>query len=420
MFSSINRQVKRWVIRRQKRAGTVMLSDTTLRDGAQMPGLSLKLADRVAIAECLARAGLHSLDLGFAAIGAAEIEAIRASAAVARGPVLSSLARCRSGDIDAAAEALSEVPLFKKAITLFVGTSPLHREHKLSMDRREILDIIGESIRYAARHFQIISFGAEDASRTEPEFLHQVYETSIQAGATSIGFTDTVGILTPAGVQQHLTAILENVPSAGDALLAVHFHNDLGLATANSLAAVEAGADVVQGTINGIGERAGNVAIEEVALALSLHPDQYGRPPEFDTRCIRELCTTVAELCRVPIPANKPLVGANVFRTAAGIHQDGVLKDPMTYLPFPPETVGATDVELVLGAASGRNAVRHTLRRRGFEPTDEHIMQVLGFLKGEAQQGGSERGDADLQEMLNCVREHLDPGLASEQARPEH
>ena len=384
MFSAINRKVKRWAIRQYKKRPLVLLSDTTLRDGAQMPGLRLMVEGRVRIAAALARAGVHSIDAGFPAAGAAEVDAVRQVVRAVNGPIFSVLARALPGDVDLAADALQDVSPLKKAVTLFIGTSPLHRRDKLRMDRPGVIDAVVRAVEHAQSAFELISFGAEDASRTEPEFLHRVYAEAIAAGATSIGFTDTVGILTPDRAADAVKRIQDQVTNIDDAMLAVHFHNDLGLATANALACIQAGANIVQGTVNGIGERAGNLAIEEVVLAMTLHPDQYGKEITARPEALHGLSRVVAEVTGVEPAANKPIVGRNIFRTETGIHQDGLLKHPDTYLPFRPEVVGAGPVELLLGRQSGRRAVRHQLQNSGFEPTEEHVRLVLAYLKGDS------------------------------------
>lgn len=381
MFTALNRTIKRAVLRQQKKKPVVMISDTTLRDGLQMPGVRLEMPQKVAIAKALAEAGVHSIDCGFPAAGPQELEAIKHIARSARGPVLSVLSRSRKEDIDLAAEALAAVSPFKRAITLFIGTSPLHRKHKHQMSKSQIVDTARKAIEYAQGAFEMISFGPEDASRTEPEFLYEVYEGAIAAGALSIGFTDTVGILTPRKAADAVKRIQDNVKGIDDAMLGVHFHNDLGLATANSLACVEAGANMVQGTVNGIGERAGNVAIEEVVLALVLHHDEYGKKVSVNPAALFALSRLVQELTGVETPANKAVVGRNLFRTEAGIHQDGLLQNMDTYTPFPPELIGAGPVQIVLGPNSGRAAVRHHLQASGVEASDEAVEQVLVRLK---------------------------------------
>lgn len=407
MFSAINRKVKRFVLRQQKKKPLVLISDTTLRDGVQMPGIRLNPEQKVTIAQALADAGIHSIDCGFPAAGDSEQEGIRQIARSVRGPVMSALSRTSRADIDLAAECLRDVSPLKRAITLFIGTSPLHRKHKHQMSKAEIIKTAVDAIEYAQTAFEIISFGPEDASRTEPEFLFEIYNEAIAAGALSIGFTDTVGIMTPSKSADMIRRIQDNVASMDDAMLGVHFHNDIGLATANSLACVQAGANMVQGTINGIGERAGNAAIEEIVLAITLHPDEYRRKVTVDPRAMTSLSELVARLTGFRPSDNKAVVGRNIFRTEAGIHQDGILQNPLTYLPFPPETIGAGPVKLVLGEHSGRNAVRHHLEATGLTVTEEHVGLVLGFLKGRPH-------DPDDYPEINQFLEKLRPFIAAE------
>jgi 2-isopropylmalate synthase len=263
--------VKRAVVSHHRRSKTILFSDTTLRDGEQMPGATLEPDDKLQIALALERAGVHSLDAGFPASSKADIIAIQKMIGVVKQPVITALCRTLKSDVDAAAEALAGNPPHKRGVSLFCGTSPLHREFKLRKSPREVLKLIGESIAYAAERFSIVAFSPEDASRTEMDFLCETYRVAIDAGATTIGFPDTVGHLTPPQVSRIIRQIQDLVPNIDRALLAVHFHNDLGLAVANTLAGIEEGANVVQCTVNGLGERAGNAALEEVAMALTLH-----------------------------------------------------------------------------------------------------------------------------------------------------
>ncbi len=265
-------RIREAIIRRHKRSGVVLFSDTTLRDGEQMPGATLDPHEKLRIAKALELAGVHSLDAGFPASSAADVEAIRLMIGTVRGPVLTGLCRTVRSDVDAADEALHGNPVHKRGVSLFCGTSPLHRQYKLQKSRTEILKIITDSVSYAAEKFRIVAFSPEDASRTEIDFLCECYRAAIAAGATTVGFPDTVGLLTPEKARGFIRAIQDGVPELDRALLAVHFHNDLGLAVANTLAAITEGANVVQCTVNGIGERAGNASLEEVVMALTLHP----------------------------------------------------------------------------------------------------------------------------------------------------
>lgn len=373
--------IRRQIIAHHRRAGVVLFSDTTLRDGEQMPGATLEPDDKLRIAKALEAAGVHSLDAGFPASSQADIDAIRQMVGVIKKPVLTALCRTLNADVDAADEALHGNPAHKRGVSLFCGTSPLHREHKLNKSRSEVLDIITESVAYAGEKFNIVAMSPEDASRTELDFLCKVYTEAIDAGATTIGFPDTVGILTPRKARDFIRHIQDNVPNIERALLAVHFHNDLGLAVANTLACIEEGANVVQCTVNGIGERAGNASLEEVAMALTMHPDEYRVKVKLDTTTLAPLCELVAELTGVALQPNKPIGGKNIFATEAGIHQDGLLKNPDTYLPFRPERVGADGLTLVIGRHSGRRAVAHQMEQLGFSFSEEQILKLLKEIK---------------------------------------
>lgn len=381
LSASITDRVRQTIISHHKRSGRVLFSDTTLRDGEQMPGATLEPHEKLEIARALQDAGVHSLDAGFPASSESDVQAIRMMIGVITGPVLTALCRTVRADVDAAERALDGNPLHKKGVSLFCGTSPLHRQHKLNKSRTEILKIVTDSVSYAAEKFRIVAFSPEDASRTEVDFLCQCYREAIDAGATTIGFPDTVGLLTPEKARDFIRAIQDGVPNLNRALLAVHFHNDLGLAVANTLACIQEGANVVQCTVNGIGERAGNASLEEVAMALALHQDQYKRSFRLDTTKLAPLCQLVARLTGVAISRMKPIGGANIFATEAGIHQDGLLKNPDTYLPFRPEVVGGGDIQLVLGRHSGRKAVAHRLSELAIPADDQLVALIVEKIK---------------------------------------
>jgi 2-isopropylmalate synthase len=382
VLKTVGGAVRTAIIRHHRRSGVVLFSDTTLRDGEQMPGATLEPDEKLRIALALEAAGVHSLDAGFPASSPSDVEAIKKMVGVVKRPVLTALCRTVKGDVDAAFAALSGNPIHKRGVSLFCGTSPLHRQHKLQKSESEVLKLITESVAYAAERFAIVAFSPEDASRTELPYLCQCYREAIDAGATTIGFPDTVGILTPEKAREFIRAIQDNVPNIDRVLLAVHFHNDLGLAVANTLACIDEGANVVQCTVGGIGERAGNASLEEVAMALALHHDQYQRVGKLDTTKLAPLCRLVSELTGIPISPMKPVSGANIFATEAGIHQDGLLKNPDTYLPYRPEKVGAAGIRLVLGRHSGRRAVAHRLQELGVDsPTDAQIASVLEGIK---------------------------------------
>jgi 2-isopropylmalate synthase len=377
----VHNAVRRAIISHHRRSNVVLFSDTTLRDGEQMPGATLDPDDKLRIALALEEAGVHSLDAGFPASSQADIEAIRKMVGVVKKPVLTGLCRTVRSDVDAAQEALDGNPDHKRGVSLFCGTSPLHRKFKLQKSEAEVLDIIGDTVSYASEKFAIVAFSPEDASRTEKDYLCRCYKEAIDAGATTIGFPDTVGVLTPEKARDYIRYIQDNVPNIEEALLAVHFHNDLGCAVANTLVCIAEGANVVQCTVNGIGERAGNASLEEVAVALSLNQDQYERKLKLDLTKLVPLCKLVSELTGIPLSPMKPVAGDNIFSTEAGIHQDGLLKNPDTYLPYRPELVGADGIHLVIGRHSGRRAVAHRLEQIGIDPTEATVATILEAIK---------------------------------------
>lgn len=398
LSNGILETVRAAVISHHKRSGVVLFSDTTLRDGEQMPGATLEADDKLRIARSLEAAGVHSLDAGFPASSEADVEAIRRMVGVIKKPVLTALCRTLNSDVDAADRALQGNPAHKRGVSLFCGTSPLHRKYKLRRNKAEVLKIITDSVGYASEKFRIVAFSPEDASRTEMDFLCDCYEAAIDAGATTVGFPDTVGILTPEKAQYFIRTIQDRVPNLNKALLAVHFHNDLGLAVANTLSCIAEGANVVQCTVNGIGERAGNASLEEVVMALALHQDQYKRSFRIDTTRLAPLCALVEELTGVRMSRMKPIGGPNVFATEAGIHQDGLLKNPDTYLPFRPEKVGAGEIQLVLGRHSGRSAVVHRLDELGTKLADDQLTALVESIK--AQPKGTVVDDELLQKLV--------------------
>lgn len=399
MLSSVLRQLEKAIVWNKKRRQHVFLSDTTLRDGEQMPGIRLTPEDKVVIAAALADAGIHSIDAGSPAASPQEVEAIQRIAKEVHGPVLMAHCRTLPSDIDKAAEALEGASIFKRGITVFIGISPIHREQKHRKSKAEIVRMSVDAIQYAKQYFRIVTFGPEDAGRTEPEFLYEIYREAIDAGALTLGFADTVGILTPEKAADRIKGIQDNVPNIDQALLAVHFHSDLGLGTANALACVAAGANVVQGTINGIGERAGNTPLEEVVMALELHYDQYGVKHGVNSRKLLGLSRLVAERTGFQPARNKAVVGEGIFVTESGVHQDGLLKNPASYLPFLPEDVGADPVQLVLGKHSGRRGVVHRMRELGIELTDEQAREIVDHLKAAPRQALYQSRD-DLRQLL--------------------
>lgn len=347
-----------------------------------MPGAALSPTEKLRIARALAEVGVSSIDAGFPACSGSEIEAIRSIAAELPSMSVSALCRTVRPDIDLAWEALADARRDKRSVSLFVGTSPVHREQKLRRSVPEVLKLTRESVEYARSKFDIVAFSPEDASRTEPDVLRDVYTEAIDAGARVIGFPDTVGVLRPAQVRDAIRRIQDEVKNFSRAMLAVHFHNDLGLAAANTLSALEQGVSIVQCTVNGIGERAGNAALEEIAMIIALHGPALGLRSNIALDRLWPLSRLVSELTGIPTAPNKAVVGSNIFATSAGIHQDGLLKSLDTYLPFYPEHVGAPGVNLVLGKHSGRAAFADRLAELGLDCGDEaHLKRVVEFAK---------------------------------------
>jgi len=387
--------IRKRVVASMRRSGVVHFGDSTLRDGEQAPGAALDTESRVRVAQALEALGVDSIEAGFPASSREELEGVRAVARAVRSAVVAAFCRTVPADIDAAKEALAERSLRKRAAILCIATSPLHRTKNLGMTKAQVIRAAVEAVRYAQPDFQLVTLGAEDASRTEPDFLAELYREAIQAGAVVVGFTDTIGRLLPTEAADWVRRIQDAVPELDRACLAVHFHNDLGLATANTLAALEAGADIAQVTLGGVGERAGNAALEEVAVALAVRGDRIGRRTRLRLERLLETCRLHARLTGLEPGPSKAVVGPNAFRTEAGMHQDGLLKDPILYEPFPPSLVGAGGWQIVLGRHSGRRGLRHRLRAIGVEPSDEELDRFFERFKAFAA-GRREVTDADL------------------------
>ncbi len=363
----------------------IIFFDTTLRDGEQTPGVNLNARDKIEIAKDLANLGVDIIEAGFAASSQGDFEAVKAIAQEIQGARVASLCRAMTGDVQRAWEALryAEDPL----IHVFIATSERHMMHKLNMTREEVLDAVVNAVRVAKTFTKNVQFSAEDASRSDREFLARVLEKAIAAGATTVNIPDTVGYCTPEEYAGLVTYLLETVPNIDKAHLAVHCHNDLGLAVGNTLAAVVAGADQVEGTINGIGERAGNAALEEIAMALSVRSDVYQVQHKLNTRHIFRVSRLVSKYTGIEIPPNKAIVGENAFRHQSGIHQHGVMNDRETYEIMSPESIGRYDVDsMVLGKLSGRHAFLEKLTELGYRLTEEEANYAFERFKALADQ----------------------------------
>ncbi len=339
MFDKIAQNIRLSIIRQKKKQGGIMIADTTIRGGGRMPGVRFGIEEKVKLAGALAQAGVHSIDAGFPGADPLEVQAVKRIARETEGPIIMVYCRPMQSDIDLAVEALAEAGSLSKGIQIVVGSSPTHREIRRN-SKADVVKTVVDAVTYARRHFEIISFGPEDASRTEPDFLHEIYREAIDAGVTAVGFADTAGILIPQKAADAIKGIQDCVPNIGDAMLGVHFHNDLGLATANTLACIGEGINVVQGTINGIGDRAGNTAIEEVVAVLNLHQDLYKAKCSVDCTRLKHLSRLVRELSGMPVHPSKPIVGENVFLPEAGVQRTDSTGKAVTYVPFPPEMIG--------------------------------------------------------------------------------
>ena len=357
-------------------ADTIRIFDTTLRDGEQAPGAGLTVAEKIEVARQLVRLNVDVIEAGFPASSPGDFEAVQRIARETRGVAVAGLARCRGGDPQRAVEAL--LPAERPHLHLFIASSDIHLAHKLRISREDALAAAVEWVRYGRRALgpdAEIEFSAEDASRTEPEFLLRLYEAVVDAGATTVNVPDTVGYAIPAEFGALVERVVERVGTG--AVVSVHCHNDLGLATANTLAAVQAGARQVEVTINGLGERAGNASLEEVVMALRTRPAQFGaNGSRVATEQISSASRLVSYLTGFVVQPNKAIVGRNAFAHESGIHQDGVLKNPLTYEIMTPQSVGLAGSRLSVGKLSGRRGLAGKLRELGHELEGEALEAV--------------------------------------------
>jgi len=373
----------------QSQPDRIIIFDTTLRDGEQSPGATLNVDEKLAIARQLARLGVDVIEAGFPYSSPGDFEAVQKIArtvGTVDGPIICGLARANRPDIKAAAEAVK--PAAHHRIHTFIATSDIHLEYKLRKTRAEVKAIATEMVAYAKSFANDVEFSPEDALRSDPDFLYEVLEQAIAAGATTINIPDTVGYTTPTEFGALIRGIKENVPNIDQAIISVHGHNDLGLAVANFLEAVKNGARQLECTINGIGERAGNAALEELVMALHVRRQYFnpflGRPAtseepltKIDTRQLYKTSRLVSTLTGMLVQPNKAIVGANAFAHESGIHQDGVLKNKLTYEIMDAQSIGLTDNQIVLGKLSGRNAFRTRLKELGFDLTDQDLNKAF-------------------------------------------
>ncbi|GCE65129.1 2-isopropylmalate synthase [cyanobiont of Ornithocercus magnificus] len=395
-----------------KDPGRVLIFDTTLRDGEQSPGASLNLDEKLAIARQLVRLGVDVIEAGFPFASPGDSVAVQRIAQQVgsdKGPIICGLARASYADIKACADAVAPAPL--RRIHTFIATSDIHLKHKLRKSRTEVLAIIPEMVAYARSLVDDVEFSCEDAGRSDPEFLYQAIEAAIHAGAGTINIPDTVGYATPKEFGQLISSINYHVPNINKAVLSVHGHNDLGLAVANFLEAVTCGARQVECTINGIGERAGNAALEELVMALHVRRRYYnpffGRTPDSSAPltavCTEEITKTsrlVSNLTGMAVQPNKAIVGANAFAHESGIHQDGILKNRLTYEIIDARTIGLTNNRISLGKLSGRSAIRARLEELGYNLGREDLDEAFARFK-ELADRKREITDRDLEAIVS-------------------
>ncbi|WP_425398371.1 2-isopropylmalate synthase [Aeoliella sp.] len=376
----------------------IVIFDTTLRDGEQSPGASMNLAEKLEVAQALVDLKVDVIEAGFPIASPGDFEAVQAIARVVKGATVCGLARCNEKDIDRAAEAVKEAD--DPRIHVFLATSAIHREFKLKMDKDEIIRRAVAGVERAKGYTSNIEFSPEDAARTESDFLCKVVEAAIAAGATTVNIPDTVGYATPTHMGGVIRDLVNRVPNIDQAVISVHCHNDLGLAVANSLAAVENGAGQVECTINGIGERAGNCSLEEIVMALRTRSDYFDHDTRIDTTRLVPTSRLVSSVTGLEVQRNKAIVGRNAFAHESGIHQDGMLKNPTTYEIMRPEDVGFQKTDLVMGKHSGRAALADRARALGYHLEGEKLQEVFEAFKKLADKK-KEVYDSDIAALID-------------------
>ncbi len=384
----------------------IMIFDTTLRDGEQSPGCSMTLLEKLDVAARLEELKVDVIEAGFAVASRGDHEAVKAVSGAVKDCVVASLARALPKDIDVAWDALRRAR--RPRIHTFVATSDIHMLHKLKKSPDEVVAIAAEAVRYAKKLCEDVEFSAEDATRSDPDFLVRVFDAAIRAGATVINVPDTVGYTTPMEYHDLIARLRDRVPGIDRVGLSVHCHNDLGMAVANTLAAVRAGATQVEGTINGIGERAGNAALEEIVMSLQTRKALFDRDCRVDTTRIYRTCKLVSTLIGRPIPDNKAIVGANAFAHEAGIHQHGVLSETSTYEIMTPQSVGLSENKLVLGKHSGRHAFEARLKKMGYALPPADLDRAFEKFKDLADRKKAVN-ELDIEALLQNARMDVPP-----------
>jgi 2-isopropylmalate synthase len=375
----------------------IKIFDTTLRDGEQAPGCSMNLKEKLEVAKALERLNVDIIEAGFAISSKGDFESVKSVAETVKNSSVASLARAIPKDIDAAYEAVKNA--VSPRIHIFLATSPIHMEYKLKMSPSQVLENIEAMTKYAKKYVPDVEFSAEDAMRSDPEFLAKAVRAAIKAGATTINIPDTVGYSTPREMAERITYLRKAVPETEGIVLSVHCHNDLGMAVANSLAAVEAGALQVECTINGLGERAGNAAMEEIVMAINTRKNIYGGETRIKTNEIYRASRLVYNIIGMRAPINKAIVGDNAFAHESGIHQHGVLANRATYEIMTPESVGIPSNNMVFGKHSGRHAIQNRLKELGYNLTPEEMDVLFASFKDLADKK-KKINDADLEALV--------------------
>ena len=384
----------------------VKIFDTTLRDGEQSPGCSMNLPEKVEMARQLEKLGVDVIEAGFAIASPMDFKSVQKIAKAVKNCTVASLARATRGDIDAAWEAVKEAA--HPRIHVFLATSDIHMEYKLQMTREQVLARISEMVAYAKAKCADIEFSAEDASRSDRAFLARCYSNAVAAGATTLNVPDTVGYSTPQEMGDLIRSRREHVAGVENVDISVHCHNDLGMAVANTLSCVQAGAAQVECTVNGIGERAGNASMEEIVMALHTRRDFYGAETGVNTRQIYRSSKLLSNITGVPIPPSKAIVGANAFAHESGIHQHGVIANAQTYEIMNSTEVGVPQNTMVLGKHSGKHALREKLESMGYELTDEELESVFSRFKVMADKKKNITG-SDLEALVLHRRNNINP-----------
>ena len=357
----------------------VKIFDTTLRDGEQSPGASMNIDEKVLVARQLEKLGVDVIEAGFAASSPGDFESVAQVCKAVRRPIVLSLARAQQGDIRKAVKAVEGAR--RPGLHTFIATSDIHLKHKLRMARSEVLDAVGAAVRYARKHLDYVEFSAEDASRSDPDFLAQVFGEAVKAGARTLNIPDTTGYAIPSEFGELVRYLIDRVEGSDEVTWSAHCHNDLGLAVANSLSAVVNGVRQVECTVNGIGERAGNTSLEEVVMALKTRRSVFHLDTNVRTEQIYPTSRLLSQVTGIVVPLNKPIVGDNAFAHEAGIHQDGVLKQKLTYEIMKPETIGISGNRLVMGKHSGRHAFGERLKHLGFTLNKDEVNRAFERFK---------------------------------------